>query len=66
MPAGRNGDICTFKDAPNYEDGQLMTLAPRLKAFLEIALDAYEDEHGVPTSDSHFVNQGRRLLAELE
>lgn len=30
MPAGREGDICTFRQPPNDADARLMTLAPVL------------------------------------
>lgn len=37
MPAGRNGDICTFKVPPSEADGFLMTAAPDLlKALMAV------------------------------
>lgn len=37
MPAGRDGDICTFNQPPTDADARLMTAAPQLLKALEIA-----------------------------
>lgn len=59
--------IGRHEKTPQQEaDARLIEAAPTLKTFLEIALDAYEDEHGAPCNDRHFVNRARKLLARLE
>lgn len=36
MPAGRDGDICSFKQSPSHADAMLMNAGPEmLKALLE-------------------------------
>jgi len=43
MPAGRDGDICTFMQPPTDADARLMTAAPQLLKALEKILRANDD-----------------------
>jgi hypothetical protein len=36
--------------------------ATRLRKFLEIAVDAYEDEHGAPNREAHWAARARKAL----
>ncbi len=38
----------------------------RLRRFLEIAVDAYEDEHGQPSRDSHWAARARAALSSQQ
>lgn len=44
MPAGREGDICTFDQSPSNADARLMSLAPQLFHAL-LLLEAAEAFH---------------------
>lgn len=44
MPAGRDGDICTFKECPTDADARLMTAAPQLMQALHL-LEKAEEFH---------------------
>jgi hypothetical protein len=60
MPAGRDGDICTFKQSPTDDDARLMTAAPELVKALEELQSAettYRMCHGLD-GDGH-INTGR-------
>ena len=43
MPAGREGDVCTFAKAPSDSDGTLMTLAPTMLYLLRCIEDEASD-----------------------
>lgn len=49
MPAGREGDICTFDQSPSDADAMLMTLAPALvRALTDIIEANNEFRDGMP------------------
>jgi hypothetical protein len=43
MPAGREGNVCTFAKAPSDRDGTLMTLAPTMLYLLRRIEDEAAD-----------------------
>ncbi len=71
MPAGREGDICTFAKSPSDDDARLMTLAPNLVKALEDILEIEQefrstmpaDWDGDPLSDA--CDAAKALLAAV-
>jgi len=60
MPAGRDGDICTFEQAPTDADASLMTIAPRLLD----AIEALGGELADTNQLFHQIVEERDQLAE--
>jgi hypothetical protein len=66
MPAGREGDICTFDQSPSDEDARLMTLAPSLLKALQLARKRIEYLGSVCRDSKHFEANDSTYLPAID